>query len=158
MTDERFALCAKEYMDTVFRVAYGYLKNSADAEDVTQEVLLRLYKTETDFASDEHLRRWLIRVTVNCCKSIFRSPWQKRENLDDYAETLGFETEDYTALFIAVMGLERKYRLPLLLYYYEGYSVKEIGALLKLPENTVSTRLSRARAKLKAMLKEEWGI
>ena len=155
MTDERFASCAKQYMDMVFRIAYGYLKNSSDAEDVTQEVLLRLYRTETDFASEEHRKRWLIRVTVNCCKSLFRAPWRQQENLDDYAETLGFEREDYTALFTAVMGLERKYRVPLLLYYFEGYSVKEIGELLLLPENTVSTRLRRARAKLKDMLTEE---
>lgn len=155
MTDERFVSCAKQYMDMVFRIAYGYLKNSSDAEDVTQEVLLRLYRTETDFASEEHRKRWLIRVTVNCCKSLFRTPWRQQENLDDYAETLGFEREDYSALFSAVMGLERKYRVPLLLYYFEGYSVKEIGELLRLPENTVSTRLRRARAKLKDMLTEE---
>ena len=155
MTDERFVSCAKQYMDMVFRIAYGYLKNSSDAEDVTQEVLLRLYRTETDFASEEHRKRWLIRVTVNCCKSLFRAPWRQQENLDDYAETLGFEREDYTALFTAVMGLERKYRVPLLLYYFEGYAVKEIGELLRLPENTVSTRLRRARAKLKDLLTEE---
>ena len=155
MTDERFVSCAKQYMDMVFRIAYGYLKNSSDAEDVTQEVMLRLYRTETDFASEEHRKRWLIRVTVNCCKSLFRTPWRQQENLDDYAETLGFEREDYTALFTAVMGLERKYRVPLLLYYFEGYAVKEIGELLHLPENTVSTRLRRARAKLKDMLTEE---
>lgn len=155
MTDERFVSCAKQYMDMVFRIAYGYLKNSSDAEDVTQEVLLRLYRTETDFVSEEHRKRWLIRVTVNCCKSLFRAPWRQQENLDDYAETLGFEREDYTALFTAVMGLERKYRVPLLLYYFEGYSVREIGELLRLPENTVSTRLRRARAKLKDMLTEE---
>ena len=155
MTDERFVSCAKQYMDMVFRIAYGYLKNSSDAEDVTQEVLLRLYRTETDFASEEHRKRWLIRVTVNCCKSLFRAPWRQQENLDDYAETLGFEREDYSALFTAVMGLERKYRVPLLLYYFEGYSVKEIGELLRLPENTVSTRLRRARAKLKDLLTEE---
>ena len=155
MTDECFVSCAKQYMDMVFRIAYGYLKNSSDAEDVTQEVLLRLYRTETEFASEEHRKRWLIRVTVNCCKSLFRAPWRQQENLDDYAETLGFEREDYTALFTAVMGLERKYRVPLLLYYFEGYSVKEIGELLRLPENTVSTRLRRARAKLKDMLTEE---
>ena len=142
-------------MDTIFRVAYGYLKNSADAEDVTQEVLLRLYRTETDFDTDEHLKRWLIRVTVNCCKSLLRAPWRRQENLDDYAETLGFEQEDDTALFLAVMRLDRKYRLPLLLHYYDGYSVKEIGKLLKLPENTVSTRLYRARAKLRDILTEE---
>ena len=64
-----------------------------------------------------------------------------------YAETLGFEREDYRELFEAVMGLEKKYRVPLILYYYEGHSTSEIASILRLPENTISTRLFRARAK-----------
>ena len=106
-------------------------------------------------SSEEHLRNWLIRVTLNQCRQLFRSPWRRRESLEDYAETLGFEQPDHTALFLAVMGLERKYRLPLLLYYYFGYSVREIGKLLQLKENTVSTRLARARARLREQLTEE---
>lgn len=155
MTDERFAAAAGRWMDTVFRVAYGYTKNREDADDVTQEVLLRLYQTEQEFSSEEHLRNWLIRVTLNQCKSLFRSPWRRQESLEDYAETLGFAQPDHTALFLAVMGLERKYRVPLLLYYYFGYSVREVGRLLGLPEKTVSTRLYRARAKLRKDLTEE---
>ena len=142
-------------MDTVFRVAYGYTKNREDADDITQEVLLALYRSEKEFSSEEHLRNWLIRVTLNQCRQLFRSPWRRRESLEDYAETLGFEQPDHTALFLAVMGLERKYRLPLLLYYYFGYSVREIGKLLQLKENTVSTRLARARARLREQLTEE---
>lgn len=154
MTDERFDAAARRWMDTVFRLAFSYTKNREDADDVTQEVLLALYREEKEFASPEHLRNWLIRVTLNKCKSLFRSPWRRRESLDDYAETLGFEQPEHRDLFLAVMGLERKYRLPLLLYYYEGYSVREIGELLELPENTVSTRLYRARAKLREQLTE----
>ena len=75
--------------------------------------------------------------------------------LEDYAESLGFEQADYTALFLAVMRLEKHYRVPLYLHYYEGYTVKEIAQLLSLPENTVSSRLHRARAKLKQDLTEE---
>lgn len=155
MTDERFAAAAGRWMDTVFRVAYGYTKNREDADDITQEVLLALYRSEKEFSSEEHLRNWLIRVTLNQCRQLFRSPWRRRESLEDYAETLGFEQPDHTALFLAVMGLERKYRLPLLLYYYFGYSVREIGKLLQLKENTVSTRLARARARLREQLTEE---
>ena len=155
MTDERFVEAARRWMDTVFRLAYSYTKNREDADDVTQEVLLKLYREEKEFASEEHLRNWLIRVTLNQCKSLFRSPWRKQEPLEDYAQTLGFEQPEQSGLFLAVMELERKYRVPLLLYYYFGYSVREIGALLRLPENTVSTRLYRARAKLKTILTEE---
>jgi RNA polymerase sigma-70 factor (ECF subfamily) len=155
MTDERFAEAARRWMDTVFRLAYSYTKNREDADDVTQEVLLALWREEKEFSSEEHLRNWLIRVTLNRCKALFRSPWRRRESLEDYAETLGFEQPEHTELFLAVMGLERKYRLPLLLYYFFGYSVREIGGLLQLPENTVSTRLYRARAKLRDQLTEE---
>jgi len=74
MTDQEFALAAERYMDTIFRVAYSYLRSKSDADDVTQDVLIQLYKTDTPFRDGEHLKRWLIRVTVNRCKNIFRSP------------------------------------------------------------------------------------
>ena len=86
---------AEKYMDTVFRVAYGWLKNPDDANDVTQDVLVELYKTDKAFESDAHLKNWLIRVTVNRCKMIFRSPWRRHEDIDDYAETLSFEQPRY---------------------------------------------------------------
>lgn len=155
MTEERFTPLAEKYMDTVYRVAYGYLKSRADADDVTQDVLIQLYKTEKEFESDSHLKNWLIRVTVNQCKMYFRAPWRRVEPIEDYAETLGFEQPEYADLFTAVMRLGKQYRVPLLLYYYEGYSTAETAALLGLPENTVSTRLRRARAKLKDYLTEE---
>lgn len=117
-SNEAFAQNAEKYMDTVFRVAYGWLKNPDDANDVTQDVLIELYKTDKAFESDAHLKNWLIRVTVNRCKMLFRSPWRRHEDIDDYAETLSFEQPRDGELFEAVMALERKYRVPLLLFYY----------------------------------------
>ena len=154
-TDEEFVLLAQKHMDTVYRTAYAWLKNSEDANDVTQDTLLQLYKTDKSFASDEHIKNWLIRVTVNRCKMLFRSPFRRSENIDDYAESLGFEQPEYSELFDAVMKLDKKYRVPVLLYYYDGYSTADIASLLGISENTVSTRLFRARAKLKAVLEEE---
>ena len=150
-----FAQYAKTYIDTVFRLAFSYTRNREDAEDVTQDVLLQLYRTEKAFDSEAHVKYWLLRVTINQCKMLFRSPWRRVESLEDYAETLCFEREDYSALFAAVMALDRKYRVLIYLYYYEGYSVRELAALLNVPEKTVSTRLHRARAKLKDALREE---
>ena len=72
MTEERFVPAAQRWMDTVFRLAYSYTKNREDADDVTQEVLLALWREEKEFASEEHLRNWLIRVTLNRCKALFR--------------------------------------------------------------------------------------
>lgn len=155
MSKEEFAVFAGEYMDMIYRVAYSWTKNPHDANDVTQEVLIQLYKTTKEFESDSHMKNWLIRVTVNQCKMLFRSPRNHMEDIEDYAETLGFEDKSYLDLFCAVMKLDKKYRVPLLLFYYEGYSTQEIADLLGLPGKTVSTRLSRAKTKLKAYLKEE---
>ena len=154
MTDQQFVPLAQRYMDTIFRIAYSYLRSQADADDVTQDVLIQLYKTETAFESDDHLKHWLIRVTVNRCKNIFRSPWRRLEDITDYENSLTFEAPEHRELFDAVMALDKRYRLPVLLYYYEGYSQKEIAGLLSLPEETVRTRLFRARGKLKATLTE----
>ena len=154
MTDQQFVPLAQRYIDTIFRIAYSYLRSQADADDVTQDVLIQLYKTETAFESDDHLKHWLIRVTVNRCKNIFRSPWRKVEDIADYENSLTFEAPEHRELFDAVMALDKRYRLLVLLYYYEGYSQKEIAGLLSLPEETVRTRLFRARGKLKATLTE----
>lgn len=107
-SNEAFAQNAEKYMDTVFRVAYGWLKNPDDANDVTQDVLIELYKTDKAFESDAHLKNWLIRVTVNRCKMLFRSPWRRHEDIDDYAETLSFEQPRDGELFKAVMALDKK--------------------------------------------------
>ena len=154
LTDERFEALAAKYIDMVYRVAFGALKNREDAEDVTQEVLIKLYREKRDFESMEHVKRWLIRVTVNQSRKLFRSPWRRVEPLEDYAQTLGFEHEEDHDLFLAVMQLERKYRIVVVLYYYEGYSTSEIASMLGVPVNTVSTRLARARAKLRTLITE----
>ena len=155
MSNEEFATFAEKYMDTIYRVAYSWTKNPDDANDVTQDVLIQLYKTTKEFESDSHMKNWLIKVTVNRCKMIFRSPWSKMEDIENYGETLGFEDESYLELFQAVMNLDKKYRVPLMLFYYEGYSTAEIASLLGIPEKTVSTRLFRAKGKLRNYLKEE---
>lgn len=155
MSKEKFAVFAEKYMDTIYRVAYSWTKNPDDANDVTQDVLIQLYKTTKEFESDSHIKNWLIKVTVNQCKMFFRSMWNKMEDIDAYADTLRFEDESYLDLFNAVMKLDKKYSVPLMLFYYEGYSTAEISVILNIPEKTVSTRLFRAKAKMKDYLKEE---
>ena len=156
LTDERFEALAAKYIDMVYRVAFGALKNREDAEDVTQEVLIKLYREKRDFESMEHVKRWLIRVTVNQSRKLFRSPWRRVEPLEDYAEMLGFEQPEDRGLFLAVMGLEAKYRLPVLLYYYEGYSTAQIAQILEQNESTVRSHLNRGRSLLKDVLKEAY--
>ena len=110
MTDEQFTPLAERYMDTVFRVAYSYLRCRDDADDVTQDVLIQLYKQEKAFESDAHVKNWLIRVTVNRCKNVLRAPWHKAEDIADYENSLTFEAPECRELFDAVMSLDRRYR------------------------------------------------
>ena len=152
---EQFVQLAEQYMDTVFRFAFSYLKSKADADDVTQNVLLKLYQTDRDFESEAHLKHWLLRVTANECKTHWRSKWSRMEDFEDYAGSLVFEEPRYSDLFYAVMALDRKYRTVIVLHYYEGYGVAEIANLLGVPQGTVGTRLRRARERLKQYLVEE---
>lgn len=155
MDDLQFTRLAQKYIDTVFRVALNALRSGADAEDVTQNVFLKLLREKKPIQSDDHVRNWLIRVTVNECKNLTRSKWWHRASFDDYAATLSFESPAQSDLFYAVMALPEKYRLPIYLHYYEEYTTLEIGKLLKLPKNTVCSRLKWGRELLKASLSEE---
>ena len=153
-TDEQFTCLAKKYIDTVFRIALNYLKSGTDADDVTQNVFLKLWKEKKPFSGEEHIRNWLIRVTINECKTLLRSPWRNAENIDDYARTLQFETQEHSELFYAVMKLPMKYRMPIYFYYYEGYSTEEIASILSIPRATVATQLRRGRELLRKILQE----
>lgn len=153
-TDAQFTCLVDKYIDTVLRVALNYLKVPADAEDITQSVFEKLLRQRKEFESDDHIRHWLIRVTINECKHLLRSPWRKVGNLDDYARTIPFETTEQSDLYLSAMELPKKYRLPIYLYYYEGYSTKEIAEILKIPNGTVCTNLRRGRELLKKHLLE----
>lgn len=154
MTNEQFTCLAQRYIDTVFRVAYNYIKSASDADDVTQNVFFKLLNEKRKFESEEHVRNWLIRVTVNECRNLMRSKWWKHESFEDYAQSLTFENPAHSELFCAVMALPKKYRMPIYLHYYEGYSTKEIAKLLHIPKNTVCTNLKRGRELLKDALQE----
>ena len=153
-TDEQFTHIAQRYKDTVFRVAFSYMKSPSDADDITQNVLLKLYRYEGDFRSEAHLKHWLIRVTINECRSAWRSPWRRTEDIAAYADALSMPSREHSELLEAVMSLPAKYRAAIYLYYYEGYSTAELAALLSCPEATVRTRLARGRERLKTILTE----
>jgi len=154
VTDEQFTRRARQHMDTVFRVAFSYMKSHADADDTTQNVLIKLYHTDKEFESDAHLKHWLIRVTINECKKTLKAPWRHTEPIEDYASTLAFSTPEHSELFYAVMDLPKKYRVAVFLHYYEDYSADEISQLIGIPKATVYTHLKRGRAQLKITLSE----
>ena len=154
MNDEQFTRLVRRYIDTVFRVALNYLRNPADAEDVTQTTFEKLLREKKEFEGDDHVRNWLIRVTVNECKKLLRSPWRKTEPIEEYQTAVAFVNPAHRELYQAVMGLPKKYRIAIYLHYYEGYSTQEIGQILKLPKNTVCSHLKRGRELLRKELQE----
>ena len=153
LTDAAFEAAVEQYSDTVFRLAYSYLKNRADAEDVMQETLLKLYLARRPFQSPEHQRHWVLRVAVNECKRLLRSPWRRTGPLEEAGEP-AFETPEQSGLFQQVMALPPKYRAAVYLHYYEDCPVQEIAAAMGANPSTVQTWLMRARGKLKLILQE----
>ena len=159
METQKYKEFVSEYANMVFKIAYNYCRNKYDAEDIVQNTFLKLLQYKGEFADGEHAKRWLIRVTVNESKNMCTSFWHKRivslEESKSDAE-FSFEDEKTSTLYDAVMNLNSKYRIVVHLYYYEGYSIKEISQILHIKETTIQTRLMRARAQLKNKLKGDW--
>ena len=149
---------------TVYRLALNQTQSSHDADDVCQDVFLRLLKDATVFQDDEHLKAWLLHVAINCCRDLHRSAWKRRAELTDEIPDAEFEDpcdeEAVRALCDSELGralgrLPGKMRLVLHLYYYEGYSTEEIAGLVHCAPATVRTRLRRARMQLGNLLGKE---
>ena len=156
MDREKFQSAVSKYQNMVFRIALHCMGRIQEAEDAVQEVFLRLYIHKGPFENPEHLRRWLIRVTVNVCRDILKNPWRRRQvSLDSVPEPV-FEQPEQLELYQEVLNLSEKYRVVLVLFYYEEFSTKEIAEILGLKQSAVTTRLSRARALLKQRLKGVW--
>ncbi len=167
MTDQELTLAYETYRDMVFRVAYVQTKSRAQAEDIQQEVFLALVRYSDRVRDEKHLKAWLIRVTQNACKKHFRSLWvklsvryddgiykdQEEEGsvsgiLDEAAWEAGLVSE-------LVERLPEKSRIVVHLFYYERLSIREIARSLGLTEQTVKTRLSRARDRLRQLWEEQ---
>lgn len=152
-----FEDAVKAFSDTVYRVSLNILKNPEDSKDVMQNVFLRYFKHQHTFDSEEHIKAWLIRVSINESKRFLKLNIKNDSvSLDEVANTLFAENKEDGDIFRAVMSLDEKYRTVILLYYYEGYDVKEIAHILKRNCATVRTQLSRARELLKPKLKEDF--
>ena len=141
------------YADTVKRICMVHLKNRADTEDIFQTVFLKYVLSSQVFESPEHEKAWIIKVTVNACRDLLKSFFQRRTvPLDQLPERAAVRKEDYSELLEAVLALPEKYKDVVYLYYYEGYRAEEIGRLLGKKANTVYTLLTRARQLLKEKL------
>ncbi len=149
---EDFMQVYESYKNTVFGIAFNYTKNNSDANDILQDVFLKYFTSKKNFNDDEHVKAWLIRVTINACKKLHISSWRKKTVPLD--ENLPFEDKEPSELFNTVMNLPKIYRIVVHLYYYEGFSIQEISSILKVKEGTIKVRLMRARSMLKNKLKE----
>ncbi len=147
----------EKYQDNLYIIAFNVCKNAEDAKDVVQDTFIQYYSAKKEFDNEQHIRAWLIRVAINKAKNVNGTFWRKNKiSLEDYMESLVFETPESEELFETVMHLPEKYRIVIHLFYYEEYSVHEIADILKLSESNVKVRLSRGRSLLKEKLQEEW--
>lgn len=148
----KFTQYVSAFQPSVYRLAYSYVKSSADAEDITQEVFLKLYRSGESFTADENVKAWLMRVAANTAKNYLASAWVKRQI--PLTEDIPLKSEKDYELLEALNCLNRNYRAVIYLHYYEGYSVSEISGMLGISESNVKARLKRGRDKLKAILEK----
>ena len=159
MDDARFEAIYEKYADDVLRVSYFYLGDRHQAEDVTQDVFVRLLTNAPDLEVGRE-KAWLLKVALNRCRDLWRAAWVKRVVLGSPALELTpapdrmDERLEKQELMAAVRRLPGDFRDVILLHYYQGYGIAEMAKLLGVPEGTVSSRLSRGRKKLEEILKE----
>jgi RNA polymerase sigma-70 factor (ECF subfamily) len=143
------------FADTVFRIALSRTRREDAAEEIFQEVFLRLFEKEHNFNEDEHIKAWLIRTTLICCKryqtALFQHPTL---TLEEVGELAALPEED-KGLYQAILRLPAKYRLPIQLYYIEEVPAEECAKLLGLRPGSFRSRLSRGKAMLREILKGE---
>lgn len=140
------------HVDMLYRVAYSFMKNNADAEDMVQETFIRLLRSGPVFDTPQHEKAWLIVTISNLCKSALRSPWRRRESIEELTHPPAAEDTPPDETLSAVLALPTQDRVTVYLYYYEGYQTAEIARMLDIPPATVRSRLARARKKLKLTL------
>lgn len=145
---------ARHYAVMIFRLAYARTGCQADAEDIMQEVFVRLLRSRPTFSDEAHAKAWLLRVTVHCVSDLFRLPWRRMERpLPDTLPAPAVPPP--SGVLEAVLALPAPYRIPVHLYYYEELSVAEIAAIIGKRTGTVKSRLFRARALLRQYMEED---
>lgn len=153
-TDDDIERVFHQYADMVYRLAFSQTQNRSDADDVFQEVFLRYMRRAGAFESEEHEKAWLLRVTVNCSRKLWRSAWFRRTVALD--ESVTFDMPEETGVARALLQLPQKYRTVIHLFYYEDMPVAKIAETLGMKESAVRTRLTRARELLRTRLKGDF--
>lgn len=149
-TEKQYIEIVEKYADMIYRIAYQKVLNRYDAEDIVQDVFVKLLSNKSYFRDEEHIKAWLIRVTINLCinynKSLARQKTVSVEQLD-----IPF-TQQETGILEELYLLPEDERNILYLYYYEGYKIREIAKILRQKQNTINSKLTRARNKLKRIM------
>ena len=139
---------------SLYRIAYSYLQSDADAADAVQDALLKAWEKRHTLRQPQFFGSWLTRILINRCKQMLRQRKPQYPLQEQHAVSQEDAVEDL-ALASALEQLDPKYRIPLLLFHLEGFSVKEIAGIMRLPQNTVKSRLARARQKLNDLLTQQ---
>lgn len=144
----------EKYVDTVYRICYMLLKSETEAEDVCQNTFIKLINSDRQFESDEHIKAWLILCAKNESKNLLKHWWRSKkvsvESISELSVEDKYNDDDTLKL---VLSLPDRFKIPIYLYYYEGYSTDEISRILKINPSTLRGQLKTGREKLKTMLK-----
>lgn len=145
----------ERHADMVYSVSFSYMINAEDTKDIVSEIFLKLLQKRIKFNDAEHEKAWLLRTTINLCKDYLKSSRRKNANIDDYKHLESGNPFQIDETYKIVMELPDKYKSVIYLHYYEGYTSKEIGKILRKPQSTVLYHLREARKLLKGVLENE---
>lgn len=155
LNEQEFINQVNQYKSLMFHLSYGILYNTQDCEDAVQEAIFKAWQNLDKLKNIDAFKPWLIRILINCCNDVFRkNKFRNYKELDENIPALEVKNID---LHDSIKLLGPKLSMPIILFYMEGFSLKEISIALKVPEGTVKSRLSRAKKKLETILsnKEE---
>lgn len=156
MKREEFEHYYQFYFNDIFRYVLTITKNEDETLDIVQNVFMKLFQQEQNFLNSQHVKSWCLKVAHNESINLFKQWYRnKRVEVEDFNSFVGAQTSHNDSLLQQVFNLPLKYRQVIYLFYYEGYSIKEISNLINVSENTIKTRLSRGRDALKGVLKDE---
>lgn len=157
MDKKQFTTEVLEAEKTLYHIAKSILRNDEDCADAMQNAILHAFEKLHTLRNEMYFKTWLTRILLNECNHIIRSR-KEQVSYEDFYEVQALpQEEEYSEVFEAVMELEDNYRIPFVLFYVEGFSIKEICRILKLSQSTVKTRLYRSRKLLKEKLAGVYG-
>ncbi len=156
MTEDKFIQAVKRNSQRLFVIAFSYLKNKHDAEDALQNAFLKLWKSKIEFNDDLGVDKWLTRVLINDCKNFFNLSFRQNKSIEEVYDVSTFDKYFNVDLYNAVMSLNKKERLCVILFYYDDLRISDISKVTGIKESTVKSLLKRSRNKLKLKLGDEW--